>query len=160
MRSKENTISFEEAKNCLSYEEYNRLLSECELQQIELVSLSSKKFGSYENKSFKLEPNLTHKYFKTKKNQSYKFETNFSLHSYEARDNSKGSDSKRDKLVEIQCKYNIYLTTDNDLPEEFLVIYINLTLGLVIWPFIREMVVDISQKMMLPPIILPMIRVG
>ena len=66
---------------------------------------------------------------------------------------------KRRYFLKVECKYQLIFETKKEFSKEFFKIYKQLSLPTNIWPFFREYVFDMSSKMYIPPLILPLKRI-
>ncbi len=64
-------------------------------------------------------------------------------------------------VIKIKIKYHIVyeiLAENIQIPKEFIQVFKQITLGMLLWPYFRQTVNDVISKMNLPPFILPMRR--
>lgn len=58
--------------------------------------------------------------------------------------------------VTIECEYAVYFHCKRPVNQEFASKFADTGLRLVVWPYFREFVFDLSGKMAIPPITLPL----
>ncbi len=64
--------------------------------------------------------------------------------------------AKRKVFVKIQTVYELDFTSRADLPDGFFQIYMQESLPLQVWPFVRQTFYDITARMNLPTLTLPL----
>lgn len=67
----------------------------------------------------------------------------------------KGTESE---FLSISLTYTIILDTKNEFTKEFFEIYKETNLALNIWPFVREFVNNMTARMNIPPLTLPLLK--
>jgi preprotein translocase subunit SecB len=67
------------------------------------------------------------------------------------------SNKSDDLILSITGSYEILLITDGDIPKSFWNVYKSITLPLKIWPYFRELVQNITSRMNIPPLTLPIL---
>ncbi len=134
----------------ISPEEYQSILETISLQNIRLVQINAKL-----NEDF-LGDNLT-----LNLHEDYKFEQNNNelIFYYTYRLSIIGPDEN--PAVKITAKYRItyHIESNIRVPRDFVKIFVNLTLSLLLWTYFRELVSNLIYRMGLPPLTLPMKRV-
>ncbi len=137
----------------LSPKDYKALLSKIELLDISQINSSSiliweKVF--LENNSDKTSKiNITDSY-------SFRTENDFYLATakWELKTNF---EKEEDSFLEIKAVYNVILSKSSEVPKEFWSIYKKATLPLLVYPYFREFVQNISSRMNIPPLTLPLL---
>lgn len=66
-------------------------------------------------------------------------------------------DKDKDNFLNIMAIYNVILGKKDELPKEFWTIYKNATLPLIVYPYFREFIQNITSRMNIPPLTLPII---
>jgi preprotein translocase subunit SecB len=66
--------------------------------------------------------------------------------------------SKKDFLVKISCTFVLRYSTQQELSEDFLEIFIERNVPLNTWPYFRELVQNMTQRMNIPPLTLPLLK--
>jgi preprotein translocase subunit SecB len=70
---------------------------------------------------------------------------------------AKNQTSKR-KFLNIKCEYCFVYTSREDFTEEFFEVFKRANLPINSWPFFRELVCNITSRMYIPPLVLPLIK--
>ncbi len=66
---------------------------------------------------------------------------------------------KRDYIIKIDCTLSVTLKrTGGEFKEDFLKTYSMVNLNLVLWPYFREFVHNITYRLGIPPLILPFLK--
>lgn len=66
--------------------------------------------------------------------------------------------AKKDFLLKISCTFLLTYSTQNELSEDFLSIFVRRNVPLNTWPYFRELVQNMIQRMNIPPLVLPLLR--
>jgi len=66
--------------------------------------------------------------------------------------------TKRDYAVKIVCEFEVELVSDSKITEEFLEIFSKVNLHMNTWPYFREFVQNMLQRMGLPSMTLPFLK--
>ena len=66
--------------------------------------------------------------------------------------------TKKDYAVKIVCEFEVELTSESEITEEFLEIFSKVNLHMNTWPYFREFVQNMLQRMGLPPLTLPFLK--
>lgn len=133
----------------LSPKDYREILTNVQLELIRLESCSSKikreKFGG-EMKNI-LKDKIT--YELTNENEV------FFAHQY---DLIFTQTNQKDFALKISCTYSAKFSSTVPFSEEFLDIFSNINIHLNTWPYFREFVQNITQRMSIPPLTLPLMK--
>jgi len=70
---------------------------------------------------------------------------------------AKNQTSKK-KFLNIKCEYRLIFTSSEDFTEEFFEIFKKANLPINSWPFFRELVYNMTSRMYIPPLALPLIK--
>lgn len=70
---------------------------------------------------------------------------------------AKNQTSKK-KFLNIRCEYSFIYTSKEDFTVEFFEIFKRANLPINSWPFFRELVYNITSRMYIPPIALPLVK--
>lgn len=63
--------------------------------------------------------------------------------------------NQKHELFTIDALFVVVLTAPDELPDEFIEIYVANNLGLTVFPYVREVVGSMTSRMGLPPLTLP-----
>ena len=66
--------------------------------------------------------------------------------------------SKRRIALRVDCTYDLFFTSEEEINDEFFEIYKEFSLPLNLWPFFRELVYSITSRMNIPPLTLPLLK--
>lgn len=64
-------------------------------------------------------------------------------------------DKSKSNMVRITVAYDLYIHAD-EAPKEHVKKFCEGEIRLIVWPYLREFVMDLSGRMYIPPIILPL----
>lgn len=132
----------------ISPELYRALLGGVQIEEIGLTSCSAKfrrdKLGELLKISTKNSVRLL-----DRKERLFYLE-----HSYEL---VASSGPRKDFALKIECAYNLSYRADKELPEEFFQIFMKRNVPVNTWPYFREFVHNITIRMGLPPLTLPLL---
>ena len=64
--------------------------------------------------------------------------------------------SRNKNFVKIQTVYVLEFSTEIELPDGFFEIYMGTSLPAQVWPFVRQTFYDMTSRMCLPPLTLPL----
>ncbi len=137
----------------ISPDEYKKILDNLQLDNIYIVDLSAKLNEQALGSDLNIE--IKDKY-------SFSIDDSNVLkinYSYTFTAKSEQSDKN---AVTIKAKYTVkYLILSDNLliTKDFIDIFVQLTVSLLLWAYFRELIHDLMSKMSLPPFILPMKRV-
>jgi preprotein translocase subunit SecB len=65
---------------------------------------------------------------------------------------------KRNELLKIKGEFQLLLTSEKIMSDEFFQIFKVVSLDLIVWPYLRELFSNITIRSNLPPLILPLIK--
>ena len=137
----------------ISPDEYKKILDNLQLDNIYIVDLSAKLNEQALGSDLDIE--IKDKYsFTIDEGNVLKI-----IYSYTFTAKSGQSDKN---AVAIKAKYAVkYLILSDNLliTKDFIDIFVQLTVSLLLWAYFRELIHDLMSKMSLPPFILPMKRV-
>jgi hypothetical protein len=68
------------------------------------------------------------------------------------------SDSEKDYTFKISCTFRLEYYSDIPLSKEFMDIFSNKNITLNSWPYFREFAQNITQRMNIPPVVLPLLK--
>lgn len=131
--------------------EYNAILAQVELVEIALEECSAKIRKDRIVKSLKI--SIKDK-ISNKREEGSAHHTRIT-HSYEL---VASSDSKRDFAIKITGLFTVAYSAKVQLTEEFLDIFIERSVPMHTWPYFRELVQNLTQRMNVPPLTLPLLR--
>ena len=65
---------------------------------------------------------------------------------------------KDDAAINIQAKYVVKynITKDVIISKEFMNVFSDLTIGMLLWPYFRELINNLGYRMGIPPLVLPL----
>lgn len=136
-------------KKNIAPELYRKILSGLELKNLFLISCTS----NIDRSSLGTEAGIKivddASYSKSEKNE-IEITQKYSI---EAKDQT----SKK-KFLNIKCEYHLIYTSREDFTEEFFEVFKKANLPINSWPFFRELVYNITSRMYIPPISLPLIK--
>ena len=66
--------------------------------------------------------------------------------------------NKRRIALRVDCTYDLFFTSEEEIDDEFFEIYKEFSLPLNLWPFFRELVHSITSRMNIPPLTLPLLK--
>ena len=132
-------------------EEYRKILQNIRLDTLYLVELNTKYEEDYISNSLNLEIKEKHKFIQQE--QILKIYYDYKL---TAKD-----DSFEKPALNLKAKYVVKYDIMNEIvvPKEFMDIFSELTLSLLLWTYFRELVNNIIYRMGMPPLVLPMKRI-
>jgi len=67
---------------------------------------------------------------------------------------------KKKTYLTIECTFNVLFSTKHPITDEFFDIYKDTSLPLNTWPFFREFVNNMTARMNIPPLTLPLLKRG
>jgi len=65
-----------------------------------------------------------------------------------------------DCALEFEITYRIDFSSEKEITDSFFEVYKNVSLPLNTWPFVRELVNSTTARMNIPPLTLPLFKVG
>lgn len=134
----------------ISPEEYRNILEAITLDTLYLVNLKTKRQEKFLSDALSLDIN-----------EKYAFTQDDSILNiiYTYKLTAKDENMEKPALV-IQADYSIKYKIHKDIiiPKEFMKIFADLTLGMLLWTYFRELVSNMVYRMGMPPLVLPMKR--
>ncbi len=129
-------------------EEYKKILESLELNTLYLTELTSKYKEDFVTSSLSID--IDEKYTYEQKNGLLKVIYVYKLSAKDA--------SKEDSAIFLQAKYTVLynITKDVVITKDFMKIFSDLTLGMLLWTYFRELVNNIIYRMGLPSLVLPL----
>jgi len=132
----------------ISPEDYRRILESLDLDTINIVEVNSKLREEFVSSSLQLFID-----------DKYTFEQDKTvLRVYFSYKLTAKDDSKADNAFVIYTKYLVKYKINKDvsISKEFMKVFSELTLGMLLWPFFRELINNTIYRMGMPPLILPL----
>ena len=128
----------------LSPQEYFKYLERIQLESICLDSLTAKANRELEGGKGEATFDEKTKYKKYKGGFSIKHTGTLTVK------------SRNKNFVKIQTVYVLEFSTEIELPDGFFEIYMGTSLPAQVWPFVRQTFYDMTSRMCLPPLTLPL----
>jgi preprotein translocase subunit SecB len=138
-------------KSKISPEEYRSILGSIILDTLYLVEINAKYNEEYVSQSLNLD--VKEKYNFTQENNILKIFYNYNL---------TAKDGNADKpAMFIKAKYVIKydIIKETNINKEFMEIFSDMTLSLLLWTYFRELVNNTVYRMGMPPLVLQMKRI-
>lgn len=134
----------------ISPKEYRNILESLELDTLYLTELNSKFKEDFVSSNLVL--NIEEKYTFEQVSSILKVYCFFKL--------SAKDETKEESSITLQAKYTIRykLSKDVIISKDFMKVFTNLTLGMLLWPYFREIVHNTVYRMGMPPLVLPLKR--
>lgn len=131
----------------LTPQEYQGILKDLEFESVSLIKLIYEigvdfKYGEL-SLAFKRKA-----YLKNQSENKVIIGFDFKFHGKEEGKNS----------LKIEGTYDIHFKSKSTITPEFIEIFENVSLGNLVWPYIRELCTDISVRSNMPPIFLPLLK--
>ncbi|MDP4239743.1 MAG: hypothetical protein Q8904_09790 [Bacteroidota bacterium] len=141
-------------KSNISPQEYSKIIESIELNDIVLIE-SALKVADLESSGGTISLNLSDKYIFKENDNKVSFYATFKL--LGKKDNS---DSK-DSIFTITAKYKISYFKPNELviTNDFFDVFKELSLSMLIWPYMREFIQNNLNRAGLPPLTLPLKKI-
>lgn len=132
----------------ISPEEYRGVLESLELDTLYLVELNSKFKEEFVSPSLNLDINEKHTF--EQENTICKINYTYKLSAID--------ESKENAAITVQAKYAVRynITKDVIISKEFMKVFSDLTLGMLLWPYFRELVNNTVYRMNMPSLVLPL----
>jgi hypothetical protein len=132
----------------ISPEEYRKILEALELDTLYLSELSSKFREEFLSQSLKLE--IDEKESFVQENNILKVVYTFKL---TAKD-----DSMEEPGITLHARYTVryQVTKEVQVTKEFMKVFSDLTIGMLLWTYFRELVNNMVYRMGMPPLVLPL----
>lgn len=138
-----------EPKFKMSPQEYRDFLEKIELESIMLDTCALK--TNRQNLSSDMKLDIGHKVsFSLEDETTASVISNYNLVATKS--------VKKDFALKISAAYTVILSAKEDIPKEFMDIFVNINIQMHTWPFFRELVQSLTQKSGLPPLTLPLLR--
>lgn len=137
----------------LSPVEYKDLLSKIELSEVSLISSSTSiNLTKMVPESSSLGPpqiSITDDIKRSKKKDQFQINANWHLTAKFEKDDK--------NFMDITASFNVLLLCKSFLPNNFWKIYNKSTLPLIVYPYFREFVQNMTARMNIPPLTLPIL---
>jgi preprotein translocase subunit SecB len=132
----------------ISPEEYRNIIESLDLDTLYLVELNSKFKEEFVSSNFCLE--IDEKYTFEQESTILKIIYTYKL--------SAKDESKEDAAIKVQAKYVVRYNIANDvtISKEFMKVFSDLTLGMLLWPYFRELINNSVYRMGMPTLVLPL----
>lgn len=132
----------------ISPEEYRNIIESLDLDTLYLVELNSKFKEEFVSSNFCLE--IDEKYTFEQESTILKIIYTYKL--------SAKDESKEDAAIKVQAKYVVRynITKDVTISKEFMKVFSDLTLGMLLWPYFRELINNSVYRMGMPTLVLPL----
>jgi preprotein translocase subunit SecB len=136
----------------ISPENYNRIIKSLNLTKIYYTEIHA----SCEDKELDPHLNLS---ITEKSSFIQKDKTLEIIYSHNLLGTSKNNEKPS---ITIKAKYKIVYSINSDaqITKDFMDVFSNLTLGMTVWPYFRELVSSMLSRMNLPPLTLPMKKIN
>jgi hypothetical protein len=133
----------------LTPQEYRQSLSQVDLNEIFLEECSAKLRRDLISQSMEIS-------IKDKTTCSRQEDNHLAVeHRYEL---TTGPGRKKDCALKVLCVYRLEYTSEAPLSDEFLEVFRSHNVPLNTWPYFREFVQNMTQRMNLPPLTLPLMK--
>ena len=133
----------------ISPKKYGEILSGVELEGITMIR------GRFSLNKEELSPEAEYAIKNTASYEISKENVAIVSHSYRLGVINKES---RKKALHIECTYHVDYSSETDFTEEFFELFREVNLPLNTWPFFREYVFNITSRMNIPPLSLPLLK--
>jgi preprotein translocase subunit SecB len=131
----------------ISTEQYGKIISTLELKNIFLSKLSSD--GNYKAISENMQVKISDDAFFEYGNNIFTITTNYILQAKNQSD---------EIALEIKCTFILQYNSPQPITADFFDIYKKTSLPFNVWPYFREQVNNITSRMNIPPLTLPLIK--
>lgn len=144
-KTQKNSVSLETAQKKITPNKYNEYLAMLELRDVRLMSVTCRRFDApiSESRNVSFDEKIVPIGIQEKSAQV-------------AVDYVVKAKSGTRRVAEIHAKYLAIFETSERLPDEFFTLYNAYSLPLQTFPYLRECVHSLFQKMNLPPLVLPL----
>jgi preprotein translocase subunit SecB len=136
-------------KKDIAPELYRKILNGLELRNLYLTSCTSSIDRNNGGADVKIKINDEAAFSKSEKNE-IAITQKYSI-------DAKNQTSKK-KFLNIKCEYCFVYTSKEDFTEEFFEVFKKANLPINSWPFFRELVYNLTSRMYIPPLTLPLIK--
>lgn len=135
----------------ISPSDYKKILKQIELKEIalEACSLRTRRDKLSEGKSLKV---------LLSGDVSYEFVSNEIVLVYQEYTLIATALTKKDYAVSLQCTFRLRYYSQETLSSEFLEVFKTRNVPLNTWPYFREFVQNMTQRMNIPPLTLPLLK--
>lgn len=139
-------FAMSESKPKITPEQYRKALAGIQLREVYLQSCSSdvnrEKFGQNIDVKISDDANYNEQDDNIKISHSYKLRA------------SRG----KNHLVKIDCTFCVIVNSKEKFTDDFFDVYKNTSLNILTWPYLRELVQNLTSRMNIPPLTLPLIK--
>jgi preprotein translocase subunit SecB len=139
-------------KTKISAEEYQKILS-----GLDLVSISLKESKCYLNTELKLTNEMN---ISIHSDETFDVKTYDDIHIIQKYSLIGKLKNSKSKLLQIDLTLLIVLKSKEKFTQEFFNVYKEISLKLNTWPYFREFVNNITARMNIPPLTLPLFKVN
>ncbi len=137
----------------ISPEDYQRILKNVKLVDIQLTKINAELNENFSSDIQNLNVNV-------KERKRHKIENGFLVFYYNYTLNLTDKENTQTFItLKAQYKINYKIEANITVPEEFVKIFAEYTVSMIIWPYFRELVYSTLSRMELPPLILPMKKI-
>lgn len=136
-------------KKAIAPELYRKILKGLDLKNLYLTSCTCSIDRKNIGNDIRIKINDEASFFKSEKNEIEITQKYF----LSARDRS-----AKKKYLNIKCEYCFIYSSNEDFTEDFFEIFKKVNLPINSWPFFRELVYNITSRMYIPPLTLPLIK--
>lgn len=132
----------------ISPEDYRNILEALELSTLYVTELNGKLKEENATESLRLNIDEAHTF--VQKNNLLKIIYNYK---FSAKD-----EAKDEAAISINVKYTVIytLTKDVQITKDFMKVFSDLTLGMLLWPYFRELITNTIYRMGYPQLVLPL----
>lgn len=147
-------------KNINNSKSFAELISSLKLINISLDAVKAEKKPTFSLPA-QINTNILHSYKKAPKNKQNKGESElFTYYVYSSFHVEATQDDKKTPGLNIELKYCIFLSSPVELNDELFDSFKESYLLLIVYPYFRYAVQDITLKMGLPPLILDLVQLS
>lgn len=136
-------------KEAISKKEYEDILNGLELEEISMVD------GKFSLKNEELSPESN---LKISEKFSYEMSSGGAIIIYHSYKLSVINKKTRRKSLGIECTLCVNYSSKKEFTQEFFEIFKDLNLPVNTWPFFREYVFNVTSRMYIPPLTLPLLK--
>lgn len=140
-------------KNTISPEEYNKIIKRINLDEILLIEASFKR-NTVHSKGGAISLKIKEKYTLEDRDKSVIFYPFFSMEGILENEDSE----EKEQLFVLKMKYaSVYIKSEKiEIGDDFLMVFKDLSLSNVMWPYFREFTQSLVTRGKLPSITLPL----
>lgn len=132
----------------ISPDEYRKILKGIEIENIVLTSTEAYRKATLDGE-LPVETEVRSNYIQ-KEDQFFTINCTLNLTAGTKQDNP---------VIRVKCEYELVFKTEYKITDDFFEVYKQLNLITSIWPFFREFVYNITSRMYLPPLTIPLFKV-